>query len=202
MKKIAVFDFDETLVEENSLSYLFKFLLGNKPLFLYLFPILIDKRTYLGKIKSVIKQRLYKRSLTGHTSENVYQAGRAAANKLTQIKKVVERLTELERQGVEIWIITASPQPFIQGVVDELHWPVTRVIGTLLDAEQGVLNGSVGEECQKEEKVRRFDGMVKQENLSLNVLEGYGNLPVDIPMLGLAEQQFYVKDGKLGSYIK
>ena len=202
MKKIAIFDFDETLIEENSLGYLFKFLLGNKPLFLYLFPILLNYRVYLGQFKTVIKQRLYKVALTNQDPNNVYQAGRVAAKKLIQIKLVVDRLMALNEQGVEVWIITASPQSFIQGVVDELQWPVKRVIGTLLDSHHDLLSGHVGEECQKEEKVHRFDGIVKQENLVLTVLEGYGNLPVDIPMLGLALQQFYVKDGKLSAFIK
>lgn len=202
MKKIAVFDFDETLIEENSLRYLFKFLLGNKPLFFYLFPILLNYRVYLGQFKTVIKQRLYKVALTNQDPKGVYQAGRAAAINLTQIKLVVDRLIELNEQGVDVWIITASPQSFIQGVVDELQWPVKRVIGTLLESRNDLLSGIVGEECQKEEKVHRFDGIVKQDNLVFTVLEGYGNLPVDIPMLGLALQQFHVENGKLSAFIK
>ena len=200
MKKIAVFDFDETLVEQNSLSYLFKFLLGNKPLFLYLFPILLDYRIYVGKIKTVIKQRLYKTALNQQDPQQVYQAGRDTAHKLSQIKAVVDRLIDLDKQGVEVWIITASPQPFIQGIVDELQWPVKRVVGTELGSDNGLLNGVIGEECQWHEKVRRFDSIVAQEDLQLSVQEGYGNLPVDIPMIGLADKQFYVENGKLSPF--
>lgn len=201
MKKIAVFDFDETLVEENSLSHLFKFLLGERPLFLHLFPILVDYRTYGGQVKSVIKQTLYKKALEGQQIKQVYQAGRVAANKLTQITDVVDRLIDLNKQGVDVWIITASPESFIQGVIDELQWPVKRVIGTLLESNNGVLNGLVGEECQKQEKVRRFNDIIEKQQMTYNVLEGYGNLPVDIPMLSLAAQQFYVDKAKLSPYI-
>jgi len=197
MKKVALFDFDETLVKENSLSYLFKFLLGNKPLFLYLFPIILDYRIYNGQLKKVIKQRLYKRALSGRDPQNIYQAGRDTAQKLSKIDEVVERMMNLNKQGVEVWIITASPQSFIEGVVDELQWPVKRVIGTLLNSHEGKLTGLIGDECQLQEKVSRFNEVVVQDELRCSVQESYGNLPADIPMLALAENKFYVENAKL-----
>jgi len=200
MKKVALFDFDETLVRENSLSYLFKFLLGNKPLFLFLLPILLDYRLYIGQVKAVIKQRLYKRALNGQNPQYIYQAGRDTASKLSKIDQVVERMICLDRQGVEVWIITASPQSFIQGIVDELQWPVKRVIGTLLESHNGKLNGLIGEECQLQEKVRRFNTVVAKEALRCNILESYGNLPVDIPMLNLAHTKFYVENARLSLF--
>ena len=200
MDKIALFDFDETLVEENSLSFLFKYLLGHKPLFLYLLPIFLDYRVYTGQIKAVIKQRLYKTALNGNESQKVYQAGRASAQKLTKIEEVVNRLKALDEQGVEVWIITASPQAFIEGIVDELQWPVKRVVGTLAASHNGLLTGVIGEECQLQEKVCRFNEILEREQLKFRVMESYGNLPVDIPMLNLAEKKFSVKHGKLSAF--
>jgi HAD superfamily phosphoserine phosphatase-like hydrolase len=197
MKEIALFDFDETLVEENSLSYLFKFLLGNKPLFLYLLPILFDYRIYIGRIKTVIKNRLYNISLSGRATLSVYEAGRDTARKLSIIDGVVDRMMKLDDQGVDVWIITASPQSFVQGIVDELKWPVKRVVGTMLESHNGTLNGLIGEECQLQEKVHRFNDIVEIENLQCIVKESYGNLPVDIPMLSLAQNKFYVENAKL-----
>ncbi|MFT6919919.1 MAG: phosphatidylglycerophosphatase C [Cognaticolwellia sp.] len=202
MNKIAIFDFDETLVKENSLSFLFKYFLGNKPLFIYLLPILINYRVYIGAIKKIIKCRLYKVSLNKKSQEQVFQAGVDTAKKLTPIQPVVDRMMLLHAQGVEIWIITASPQRFIEGIVDELKWPVKRVIGTLLIADNKVLNGLIGEECQIEEKVVRFNLLTKEENFQCTVEEAYGNLPVDIPMLGLAQKKFCVKDGKLSPFFR
>lgn len=200
MKNIAIFDFDETLVKENSLSYLFKFFLGKKPLFIYLLPILFDYRIYTGTIRKVIKQRLYKLSLNKRNISQVFEAGIYTANKLTPIHSVLERLKQLHQESNEIWIITASPQSFIEGIIHELKWPVEHVIGTLLEDEDKVLNGLIGEECQKEEKVIRFNVEVKKENTTISVKEAYGNLPVDIPMLELAENRFCVKNGELFPY--
>lgn len=202
IKKIAVFDFDETLVKENSLSYLFKYLLGNKPLFLYLFPILLNYRIYIGYIKLAIKLRLYKKALTKSDNEQVFQAGINTAAKLTVIQSVVTRMKLLNSQGVEIWIITASPQTFIEGVVVGMEWPVKRVIGTLMELDNGLLNGRIDKECQDQEKIIRFNDVIKQENLKCVVEEAYGNLPVDIPMLSLAKHQYSVTNGVLSSFVR
>ena len=197
IKKIALFDFDETLIKENSLSYLFKYLLGRKPLFLYLFTLFWDFRIYRGQLKSLIKNRLYKKSLQGRDVEEVYQAGLVSAVKLSQINEVVQQMYDLHEKGVEVWIITASPQPFIEGIVAQLKWPVVRVIGTLLVAEQGKLTGEIGAECQLQEKVRRFNITIEKDALDYCVEASYGNLPVDIPMLNLAQHKFFVENGKL-----
>jgi phosphatidylglycerophosphatase C len=202
MNKLAIFDFDETLVKENSLSLLFKYFLGNKPLFLYLWPILTNYRIYIGSIRQIIKNRLYKISLNKKSKEQVFQAGGDAAKKLTLIQPVIDRMMLLHSQGVEVWIITASPQLFIEGIVAELKWPVKRVIGTLLVEENNLLNGLIGNECQMEEKVIRFNELTEKEKIQYSVEEAYGNLPVDIPMLELAERKFYVKNGVLCRFVK
>ena len=67
--------------------------------------------------------------------------------------------------------------------------------------DDNVLNGFIGTECQIEEKVVRFNSLIAGEKLTCTVVEGYGNLPVDIPMLDLAEKKFYVKNGQLNPFI-
>lgn len=201
IKKVALFDFDETLIKENSLSYLFKYLLGRKPLFFYLFALFWDLRIYRGQLRSLIKQRLYKKALQGRDVEQVYQAGLVSAAKLSQINEVVQQMYDLHEKGIEVWIITASPQPYIEGMVAQLKWPVARVIGTLLAAEQGKLTGEIGAECQLQEKVRRFNITIEEDALDYCVEASYGNLPVDIPMLNLAQHKFFVENGKLSPFV-
>lgn len=201
MKKIAIFDFDETLVKENSLSFLFKYFLGRRPLFTYLLPIVAKRKISREIIKNEIKQHFYKLSLKNKSNELVFEAGVNTAEKLTPIKSVLDRMMTLDAQGVEIWIITASPQFFIEGIVNKLKWPVERVIGTLLKEDDNVLNGLIGTECQIEEKVARFNALIADEKLTCLVKEAYGNLPADIPMLELAEKMFYVKNGQLSPFI-
>ncbi|GAA61271.1 hypothetical protein P20652_3148 [Pseudoalteromonas sp. BSi20652] len=140
-------------------------------------------------------------SLNNKSNELVFEAGVNTAEKLTPIKPVIDRMMHLHAQGVEIWIITASPQYFIEGIVNKLQWPVERVIGTLLKEDDNVLNGLIGTECQIEEKVARFNTLIASEKLTCSVEEAYGNLPVDIPMLELAEKKFYVKKGQLSPFI-
>ena len=51
-----------------------------------------------------------------------------------------------------------------------------------------------------DEKVSRFNSLTSEEKSHYIVEEAYGNLPVDIPMLGLSEKQFCVTKGRLSVF--
>lgn len=197
MKCIALFDFDETLVLQNSLGLLFRHFLNNRPLVSYLLPVVWDKRVYLGDAKSAVKDILYRKALSGQSKSALEIAGKAAASDLTEISSTVAAMNRLNESGVEVWIITASPQLYVQAIVERLNWPVTKVLGTLLNERDGILDGSYQCECQLQEKVRRFNHEVTLLDEPFNIVEAYGNPPVDNPMIDLAQRRFYVVKGEL-----
>ncbi|MFT6984828.1 MAG: phosphatidylglycerophosphatase C [Psychromonas sp.] len=190
--KIALFDFDQTLIQENSLNFLFKHFLGNTPLPIQLIPLLFKKSTYQQGIKLSIKTYLYKKALNGKMREQLFAAGVTLFEKVTPIIEVVEIMKDLNNRGIEIWIVTASPESYIDGIVDRLGWPVKRVIGTTMVEQNGMLTGEIESECQEQEKVVRLNRVFSVNDARYDVVQAFGNLPVDIPMLKMANSSFYV----------
>lgn len=196
-QKLAFFDFDETLIKENSLANLFKEVTGKKFLFPYALSLVLQPNTYREGIKWSIKRRLYKCCLSGVTEKELFSAGRTVAEKLNPITNVTEKLHELYANDYKIWIITATPTLFVKGIITEWQWPVDRVIGTELYQHNEVYSGELGAECMREEKVKRIQNIIKDKGLNISIEVSYGNLPVDIPMMLLALKSYSVKNEKI-----
>ncbi len=196
-QKLAFFDFDETLIKENSLANLFKEVTGRKFLFPYALSLVLQPNTYREGIKWSIKRRLYKCCLAGVTEKELFSAGRTVAERLNPITNVTEELHELYANDYKIWIITATPTLFVKGIITEWQWPVDRVIGTELYKHNEVYTGELGEECMREEKVKRIQEIIKDKGLNISIEVSYGNLPVDIPMMSLALKSYSVKNEKI-----
>lgn len=195
--KLALFDFDKTLIHQNSLGYLFKQVSNQRFLFPDTLSLIFKYATYQHGIKYSIKRRLYKRCLKGISENCLYAAGRASAKKLRPLDEVANCLHKLHKQNYIIWIVTAAPTLFTKGVIDQWDWPVKRIIGTELYKSNGVYTGGLGEECMKEEKVKRINEALKNEKLELTIEIAYGNLPVDIPMMSLANKSYFVAGKKV-----
>ncbi|MDF1690436.1 MAG: HAD-IB family phosphatase [Cycloclasticus sp.] len=202
--KLAIFDFDETLIKENSLSYLFKNILDSKYLLPKLLSIFFKLSTFTNVynfgIKYTIKRHLYLSCLNGVSEKQLFESGEIVSGKLTPLSKVLDKLIELDKKGVRIWIITATPTPFVKGVINQLSWPVSEVIGTELYKHNGVFTGEFGEECIKDEKVKVIKQAIELKGISPLITDAYGNLPVDIPMLMLASNAYSVNNGNIYTF--
>ena len=195
--KLVLFDFDETLIHQNSLGYLFKRVTGRRFIFQNALSLAFKIDTYRHGIKKSIKRQLYKKCLAGVSEKDLYEAGRLSAGDLNQLDRVVSRLYALHKENHIIWIVTATPSPYIKGVVEHWGWPVDRIIGTELDQKNGLYTGDFDVECMKEEKVRRISSVIDNEKLELTIELAFGNLPVDIPMMGLANKSYAVDGEKI-----
>ena len=193
--KLALFDFDETLIHQNSLGYLFKKVTGKRFIFQKALSLPFKIDTYRHGIKKSIKRQLYKKCLAGVSEKELYEAGRLSSGRLKQIDNMVSRLYELHKQNYIIWIVTATPTLFIKGIIEQWDWPVDRIIGTELYQENTRYTGDFDVECMKEEKVKRINSLIDKEKLELTIEFAFGNLPVDIPMMMLASKSYAV-DGK------
>ena len=194
--RLALFDFDETLIRENSLGVLFRALGRCGPLWLEALGVFFYDRVYREGIRPAVKQQLYGHCLAGAVEADLLRHGRERASALHPIAETVRRLRALHEDGVEIWIVTATPRPFVQGIIETLGWPVRRVLGTEPPTLDGLhYSGEIGTECRREEKTRRI-----QEELadwSGEIVAAYGNAPDDLPMLALARQGFVVHKGRI-----
>jgi HAD superfamily phosphoserine phosphatase-like hydrolase len=193
--KLALFDFDETLIHQNSLGYLFKRVTGKRFIFHRALSLAFKIDTYRHGIKKSIKRQLYKKCLAGVSEKEMYEAGRLSAGELNQLDYVVSRLYALHKQKYIIWIVTATPSLYVKGIIEQWGWPVDRIIGTELYQKNNIYTGDFGVECMQEEKVKRIYSVIDNEKLELTIELAFGNLPVDIPMMALANKSYSV-DGK------
>ena len=82
-----------------------------------------------------------------------------------------------------IWIVTATPTLFVQGVVDQWDWPVANVMGTSLFVSDHIYTRQFDEECIGQQKVKRIQQVLNDDKLDCSIEVAYGNLPVDKPMM-------------------
>ncbi|MGR5422411.1 haloacid dehalogenase-like hydrolase [Vibrio sp. PNB22_4_1] len=197
MRNVVLFDFDETLILENSLMSLFGYYCDRKKIFGYSFLSIFDKRFYTRQYKKAVKCTLYQNILAGQPEESLSIAGSSIANSLTPIRNVVEDLHAYADLGNEVWIITATPELFVRGIIKSFGWPVTKVIGTRMNSNSGILEGNFEKECEWGEKVERLVAEVQNLEDPVSFHASYGNLPQDQKIISVAKHHFHVKNGFL-----
>jgi phosphoserine phosphatase len=208
--KIALYDFDETLTRQNSLWCLLKLAAKAKPKFAMqiiaqslIFPAHRNKLekdlnwhqiSWLCHSKRTFRHQLYL-ALTQHFEKSdLYDMGREAAKTIEINEPVVELLMKYRQQGHESWIVTGSLEPFVEGVRDQLDWPIARVVGTQWDPLS--MRNPDFKECLRHEKVNRIRSLWDCMPAKSRETVAFGNLPDDGPMLMLAEKSFSVSKGK------
>ncbi len=200
--KVALFDFDETLIKENSLGALFKAASGINHLWFHALPVLLKACFSRKTIRQAIKEHLYEKCLSGVEKNALYQHGFACAESFTPNKDVVNKLFEYHRRQLKIWIITASPELFVHGILDRLSWPYDHIIGTQLSSDDGLLTGVFEVECAYHEKIKQIEKVLDVCSDKLFFEYAYGNLPADRAMLNFAVKSFVVSKGVIYPYEK
>jgi len=176
---LTLFDFDRTLVRENSIGFLFAGACGcgrsRWPLWRQLLALAGSSQLYRSGLRTAVKHRLYRCCLAGRSEAEIRSIGAGAASRL-------------------------NPNPAVLGVVGAKGWPVARVIGTEPPtAADGRYTGEIEDECIREEKARR----IRQAAFGLRdrdhppIIAAYGNLPADLPMLALARRGYVVRRGRI-----
>lgn len=187
---VVVFDFDETLVLENSLGYLFQAIAGKMYWTAAISAITksIFRLEFGYRFRLSVKQALYKKHLKGVSESSIYHAGTLAASRLTVNSNVMEVLKSANERGENVVIATASPRIYVTGILDELKVNRFKVIGTEVDFEAGCI---LGEECSRE--VKWLSISKELNSLEVGSITGYGNAPDDLFMLKQVDQGFLVK---------
>jgi HAD superfamily phosphoserine phosphatase-like hydrolase len=197
-KTVTVFDFDETLVLENSLSYLFQGV-ASSIYWVYAIPA-IAKSIFLCqfgyKLRLCVKKKLYGVHLKGVSERTVYEAGTAAASRLTVNTKVMNQLELANERGEIVVIATASPRIYVTAILDELKVNRFKIIGTEVDFESGQI---LGTECSCEEKWNAVSNEL--QSYEFDKIRAYGNAPDDLFMLSQVDEGFIVK-GQLVTHYK
>lgn len=211
---VAVFDFDETIVLENSLGHLFRHATGN-PFYVFkawpaIYRFVMKPGSYYH-LRKCIKRRMYHACLSNVDVEKLTTAGVFAAKRMTVNPEVVSRVIIHIQKGDYVLIATASPYQYVQSILEDLKIPFNKVIGTKLCEQPKLgsasnlktLTGSMsGEECSRKEKWTRIESCLSAEGINASKITAYGNDPDDIYMLQQADTGYVVADRVITAYQK
>ncbi|MEQ8907713.1 MAG: HAD-IB family hydrolase [Vicingaceae bacterium] len=191
-KKLALFDFDGTITQSDSLLLFLKFYFSTPSLLtksLLFSPKLIAQK--LGVINnSIAKEELTTLFFKGEALEEFNQKCQAFAKQ--ELPKIVMpsaalAIEEYQSKGVKVMVVSASFENYLKPYFEPFG---VEVIATRLAHNKGVLSGKfIGQNCYGQEKVNRI-----QESLELDDYQeiiAYGDTAGDKPMLELATQSFY-----------
>jgi phosphatidylglycerophosphatase C len=191
-KRIAFFDFDGTITTKDSLLSFIIFRRGKLRTFLGLLTVSPYYAAHLLKIISVkkAKEHVLKRFFKNERIEKFNTDCDAFVKDILPSllrPKAVKEIQSLRENGVEVVIVSASADNWIQPWSKQFE---ASLICTKLETKDGKLTGRIeGDNCRGKEKVRRI-----QLNYNLSEYDevlAYGDTKGDKPMLGLATIQFY-----------
>ncbi|MDD8049373.1 MAG: HAD family hydrolase [Thomasclavelia sp.] len=201
--KVALFDFDRTIIHGDSGSYLLSYYIKKHPL--SVFRLLQVGILYIGYLLHFCKINAAKTKwlfpidkMSEEEIEEFYDSKVA----IHYYDNVVERIKELHEEGYYIIICSASVEAYLK----YCKLPVDKIIGTRTLDIDGKLSGRmIGLNCKDNEKVIRINEVLLDNHISIdyNNSYAYSDSKSDIPMLNLVKHRIRIdtKDGKMSKFI-
>lgn len=202
---VAAFDLDGTLTEGGSVFDWLRFIGGDATVARAALPLLVPLT--IGAIRSghradSAKERLFQAVLAGRDLEEVTRASREfIVHHLREEgrREVIARLHWHLDQGHDVVLVSASPQIYVDILVEELK--IAGGLGTRLAVDdRGRLTGSyLGQNCRGTEKMRRLNEWIASRGYDEEpVIYAYGNSRGDRRLLAGATHPFDA--GKMGRW--
>lgn len=202
---VAAFDLDGTLTQGGSVYHWLRYLAGDGAVYRATLSLLLPLT--IGAIRSGhwaddAKERLFHKVLAGRDLDEVREASRTFA--LEHLahkgrKSILERLQWHRDNGHDVVIVSASPQLYVDVMVEATH--ATAGMGTRLavDARSKLTGSYLGKNCRGTEKMRRLSEWIGEQHYQLEpVIYAYGNSRGDRRLLKGATHPFDV--GRLGIF--
>lgn len=202
-RKIALFDFDGTLIQGDSL---FSFVLHSRGHFIFylgmtfMLPLMLAG--YIGIISRSTLKEYYLRCFFHNYSSNDFR--KACENYKGWITNHVKKISILElskrkEEGYEIWIVSASVSNWIMPWAKSIG--VDKIIATEIkfDANDRFI-GFASSNCNRDEKVNRIKEFILNKESCYII--AYGDSNNDIPMFEFANEAYKVKKNKIIRYEK
>ncbi len=215
MRKIAVFDFDGTITESDTLApFLLKF--AGTARFLYSAlrhaPTMLSAAIGAGN-RDAAKEKFLVSLIGGRPEGELVSAGNEYAAFVLREEKfnteVIERLAWHRAEGHEIVVISASLDVYIQAIAAALG--AAKAFGTEIEVESGVLTGRLrGGNVRAANKVKRLEGWLNHtldhsldhspdHSLDREACEiwAYGDSSGDDELLERSDHPHRVKNGQI-----
>jgi HAD superfamily hydrolase (TIGR01490 family) len=192
MKAIALFDFDGTISNKDSMLGFICYAVGYRSFawgLLRLLPMLLAYVTKRIENHSA-KEQLLSYFFKGWTKSHFNTV--ASRYSLEQLPKMIragaaEKITWHQSQGHQVVVVSASIDSWLQCWCDKHR---IKLIATRIEIIHGVLTGKLlGQNCHGPEKVKRVKAVY---NLSeYDVIYAYGDTSGDSQMLDIADQRYF-----------
>ncbi|MEO0376098.1 MAG: HAD-IB family hydrolase [Cyanobacteria bacterium P01_A01_bin.17] len=190
---VAVFDFDHTLTNRDSLMPFLHMVAGR---WRFLWGLLRTSPALVGYMLKVIpnwkaKEAVLAHVLAGLTTEQLQTLGqRFAIQKIPTLLKqeAVDRLRWHQSQGHQTIVVSASLEAYLAPFAKAME--IDHVLGTQLVEHSGCLTGQIqGQNCYGPEKVRRLQALLG--NLKRYCVYAYGDSRGDRELLAAANFPYY-----------
>jgi HAD superfamily hydrolase (TIGR01490 family) len=196
MKRVAIFDFDNTLIEGDSFLPFLTYAAGIAPCYAALveagaaFVLLRARGKKTGSLRTFGKGFLLNRLLKGKRREDLA----AAVSKTRAWQKINEpvmrTLREHREKGDMIVIASGSLDLYLPELVRDI--PHDALICTDVGIENGIVTGEmIHGNCVRLKKAERIKAWL-EANGPFEESFGYGNYPHDVPMLEVVKYRVIV----------
>lgn len=191
-KSLALFDFDGTVTEKDTL---FQFIIFNRGWLVFVFGfLLLVPVMVMYKLKLIPNWRakelmlsLFFRSMSIENFQ--YSCERFSKDKIDSLvrEQAMDEIRRIKQLGFRVIIVSASPENWIRGWADRNG---VELIATKLEVKNGKITGRIeGKNCYGQEKVNRVKSYLQLDEY--DEIFAYGDTSGDKPMLRLAHQQYY-----------
>lgn len=186
-RRIAIFDFDGTLIRGDSLGPFLAAIAG--PLrataaFAAGLAGAMGGNALLDR-RSAVKAALLHRTLAGRSLDEAEDAARRIGRRLRWRPAMVEALKAHKLAGCRIVVATGALDLYIEEALGDL--PVDDVLATTMEVDGRRLTGRMaGGNCVRAEKARRVAAYLAEHGPFMESW-GYGNRPSDLAMLALVD---------------
>lgn len=190
--KLALFDFDGTITNRDTLLEFTRFTLGMRRYFAglaYMSPVLVLERG--GLVASQKAKEMFLSHFFGgmHVREFENCCQDFCKKHLPSLIRpaAAEAIESYRKEGTPIYIVSASPEDWIE------PWAATlgiKVIATKLSVYANTITGSIaGYNCNGEEKVNRIKEVIDLSKYTH--IAAYGDSKGDTAMLGIATEKHF-----------
>lgn len=197
-KALAIFDFDETLIEDDCLILFLKEYKGIFYTFLTLgfsvFTGLVKHFLGFGKgvdWKGNIKAEWLFLLFKNKDKSLFASAIQRTKSKITWKEDIYQKLMDHKEKGHKILIATGALDIFIYDILDQ-KIPYDAVLATQMEERNGCLTGRIqNQNCVRKAKAASVQNFIDKHG-PFDLITAYGNLPSDKEMLDLAHTAIVV----------
>lgn len=196
MKKVALFDFCETLVNRQTGDEFIGFTLRKYKridrylLFLVLKSRILVKLLDLLSLNTNFKLK-YVKMLKGFTQCEIDKSALEYVNKICMhnlIQPVFDRMLLHHDTGLDIWIVSGGYAVYIEKFFPQLS---NKVIANVLEFNNGRATGKlVGQDCMGLEKINRINSIITDKDVKFVI--SYSDSESDLPMMKMSDNGIVV----------